>query len=82
VIDPPEGAFDLGGEDNLVDSITGIITRHPMKESELVETLTKWSPGEISETLAALEASGKAQIVLRYGIRFWSASPSYYPDTK
>lgn len=80
VIDSAVGSFDLSSEDTLVDAIIGIITRHPMKESELVETLTKWSPGEIEKTLQALQDSGRAQIVLRYGTRFWSASPSYYPD--
>jgi hypothetical protein len=27
-----------------------------------------------------LETCGRAQIIKRYGIRFWSAAPAYYPD--
>ena len=82
VIHPILGSFDLSGYGNLVDAIVGIITRHPMRESELIETLTKWSSKDVSKTLAALESSGKAQVIIRYGVRFWSASPAFYPDTQ
>lgn len=81
VISPAAGAFDLSGEENLVDAIVGIITRHPMRETELTETLAKWTRGDVIDSLKELERSGKAQIVERYGVRFWSASPSYYPKT-
>jgi wyosine [tRNA(Phe)-imidazoG37] synthetase (radical SAM superfamily) len=79
VIHPAPGTFDLGNSEDLVNAIVGIITRHPMKESELVETLMKFSPEDVVETLNRLEESGKAQIVNRYGVRFWSASPDFYP---
>ena len=36
--------------------------------------------GEVREGLADLEASGQAQAVDRYGIRFWSAVPAYFPN--
>jgi wyosine [tRNA(Phe)-imidazoG37] synthetase (radical SAM superfamily) len=80
VIHPVEGAFDLSGYDSLVDAVIGIITRHPMLEQELVRTLERWAPGDVKETLGALETTGKAQVVERYGSRFWSAAPSHYPD--
>jgi wyosine [tRNA(Phe)-imidazoG37] synthetase (radical SAM superfamily) len=79
VINPATGTFDLGGSGTLVDAIVGIITRHPMRESELIETLTQWTPGDVVETLNKLGKSGKAQIVKRYGVRFWSALPAFYP---
>ncbi len=74
------GTFDLSGEENLVDAVVGIITRHPMRDEELVEALTEWSPEDVAGTLEELEKSGQAQVVERYGVRFWSASPAYYPD--
>lgn len=80
VIHSVEGTFDLGGYDSLVDAVIGIITRHPMLEEELVHTLERWAPGDVKKTLAALEASGEAQVVIRFGSRFWSAAPSHYPD--
>ena len=82
VIHPAIGTFDLGGTESLVDAVVGIITRHPMREDELIETLNHSSPGEVSATLAKLEKSGKAQVVERFGTRFWSASPAYYPNLK
>jgi len=82
VIHPISGSFDLSGYGNLVDATIGIITRHPMRESELIETLTKWSSKDVSKTLSALESSGNAQVVIRYGVRFWSASSAFYPRTQ
>ena len=82
VIHPAIGSFDLSGAESLVDAVVGIITRHPMREDELIETLKHFSPGEVTVTLAELEKSGKAQVVERYGARFWSASPAYYPAFK
>lgn len=75
---PAIGSFDLRSDDNLVDAILSIITRHPMKESELVDALVIWSPGEVQQTLQKLLSSGKVQIVTRLGVRFWSASDAHY----
>lgn len=80
VIHPAEGSFDLSGYDNPVEALIGIITRHPMRQEELERTLERWSPGRVRQVLAELEASGQAQVVERYGVRFWSAAPSLYPD--
>lgn len=79
VVHPAEGSFDLSGYDDPVDAILTIITRHPMREAELERALSRWSPGNVRKVLADLEASSRAQVVERYGVRFWSAAPSYYP---
>jgi wyosine [tRNA(Phe)-imidazoG37] synthetase (radical SAM superfamily) len=78
VVRPAAGSFDLSGYGNPVDAILAIITRHPMRQQELERALARWSPGQVSQVLADLEASGRAQVVERYGARFWSAAPSYY----
>jgi len=80
VIQPVDGLFELGEFDDVVDAVVGIITRHPMHQEELERTLDRWSPGEVERALAKLAASGKAQIVERYGIRFWSAAPAFFPE--
>ncbi|HRQ39517.1 MAG TPA: radical SAM protein [Chloroflexota bacterium] len=80
VVHPAEGSFDLSGCDTAVDAIIGIITRHPMRQEELERALARWNPGRVQEALADLEASGQAQVVERYGTRFWSATLSRYPD--
>ena len=83
VIHPAHGAFDLSGyedgEKALLDAVVGIVTRHPMSELDLLETLQRWSSGMARQTLSKLARSGRVQVVERYGMRFWSAAPSYYP---
>jgi wyosine [tRNA(Phe)-imidazoG37] synthetase (radical SAM superfamily) len=80
VVHPSEGRFNLGGYDDPMDAIVGIITRHPMREEELIRSLDRWSPSRVSQALADLKASGRAQSIERYGVRFWSSATSYYPD--
>jgi wyosine [tRNA(Phe)-imidazoG37] synthetase (radical SAM superfamily) len=80
VVHPVEGCFDLSGYDTLVDAIVGIITRHPMRQEELERTLARWAPGQVNDALKKLEDSGQAQVVCRFGAKFWSAAPSRYPD--
>ncbi len=80
VVHPVEGEFDLRGFDTAVDAIIAIITRHPMRQEELERTLARWTPDRVQEALTDLADSGQAQVVERYGARFWSAAPSRYPD--
>ena len=79
VIHPASGSYDLSGSESLLEAVIGIITRHPMREAELIATLEHYSPDHVVTTLEALQNSGKAQVVERLGIRFWSASPAHYP---
>ena len=79
VVQSSEGTFDIGNGEHLTDAIVGIITRHPLRDEELRRALAKWSPDQVEEALAELAASGRAQIIERYGTRFWSAAESHYP---
>lgn len=79
VVQSIEGPFDFGDGEHLADAIVGIITRHPLREEELRRALAKWPPGQVEEALTELAASGRAQLIERYGTRFWSAAESYYP---
>jgi wyosine [tRNA(Phe)-imidazoG37] synthetase (radical SAM superfamily) len=78
VIHPAEGEFDLSGYDNVLDAVVGVITRHPMREPELIQALNRWTPGQVSQALAELSADARAQVVTRYGQRFWSAAGARY----
>jgi wyosine [tRNA(Phe)-imidazoG37] synthetase (radical SAM superfamily) len=80
VVHPAEGDYDLSRYENVMDAVVGIITRHPMRQDELERTLSRWSLEQVGEALADLAASGRAQIVERLGVRFWSAAHSVYPD--
>jgi wyosine [tRNA(Phe)-imidazoG37] synthetase (radical SAM superfamily) len=82
VVHPVSGTFDLSGFDSLVEAVIGIITRHPMREDELLRTLAYWSPDKVRSTLYELHNSNQAQVIERYGTRFWSAATSHFPDDK
>jgi wyosine [tRNA(Phe)-imidazoG37] synthetase (radical SAM superfamily) len=79
VVRAASGAFDLSGYDNAAEAVIAIISRHPMREEDLRLTLERWSPGQVDKALAELSAGGKAQVVERYGERFWSAAGCRYP---
>lgn len=79
IVHPVDGTFDLRGYDDVVDAIIGLIKRHPMRQEQIEKTLSEWGCEQVEQSLAELAASGQAQIVERYGTRFWSASPSFYP---
>ena len=78
VVHPASGTFDVQGED-IVDAIIHIIQRHPMRQDEIEKTLAHWAPNEVNQALEELRDSGRAQMVERYGEKFWSASPAFYP---
>jgi wyosine [tRNA(Phe)-imidazoG37] synthetase (radical SAM superfamily) len=78
LIHPTEGEFDLSGYENLLDAVVALITRHPLREQELVCALDRRAPGSVSRVLSELAATGRAQQVTRYGERFWTAGAAEY----
>lgn len=82
VVMPATGEFDLSGFTNVVDAIVAVITRHPVSENELLSALDRWQPGHVTEWLAELERSGRAQMIVRDGQRFWSCSAARYVDAR
>jgi wyosine [tRNA(Phe)-imidazoG37] synthetase (radical SAM superfamily) len=80
IIPPEAGYFNLGNPSDLKEAILNVITRHPMREDELLEALNNAAPGEAHMALESLATSGQAKVVKRYGIRFWSASSTRHPS--
>ena len=78
VVPPAGGVFDLSTYDDVMDAVIGVVTRHPMLEEEILQTLERWTPGQVKDALARLSESGKAKAVFRYGKRFWSATGAKY----
>lgn len=72
VLIPAEGVVDLSGYDHVVDAVIGVLVRHPMSEDDLIKALGRWTPEQVEQALAELTAGGRAQVVSRYGRRFWS----------
>jgi wyosine [tRNA(Phe)-imidazoG37] synthetase (radical SAM superfamily) len=82
VVHPVEGSFDLSGFDDVADAIIAVITRHPMREEELAATLARWSSDELRSALEELARAGRAQLIERYGQRFWSCAEARYVAPK
>lgn len=78
VVRSASGAVDLSGSASLPEAILGIITRHPLREADLQQTWGYWTPEQIRAALAELAASGRVQIVTRYGVRFWCAADARF----
>lgn len=60
--------------------VFGPVPCHPMRQDELERTLERWSSAHVSQALMDLKASGRAQVVERYGMQFWRTTPACYPD--
>ncbi|MCA9422021.1 MAG: hypothetical protein KC592_13450, partial [Nitrospira sp.] len=78
VVPPSGGMFDLSAYEDVMDAVIGVLTRHPMLEEEILQTLERWTPDQVEHALARLSESGKAKAVIRYGKRFWSCSDARY----
>jgi len=79
VVTPTQGKFNLNEGESMTEAIMAIITRHPMEEKQLVQTIEGKVQTEATSTLEELRTSGKAQVVERYGRRYWIAAPAYFP---
>jgi wyosine [tRNA(Phe)-imidazoG37] synthetase (radical SAM superfamily) len=81
IVHPATGVSVSGKDRTITEAILGIITRHPMREQDLIHTLANWSPLELRQALDELLISGKAQIIQRYGCQFYSAASARYQKT-
>jgi len=80
VAPPTAGKFDLGNQEHIVDTIISIITRHPMSEKQMQSALSNFSLEKQTEVINSLKASKQAQVIERFGQRFWCGSPAFFPD--
>jgi wyosine [tRNA(Phe)-imidazoG37] synthetase (radical SAM superfamily) len=80
VLSPVQGEFDLQGFEDISEAVLSIITRHPMREDELITTLQRWPGEDVYQILQNLSESGQALVVERYGVRFWTASGTKYAN--
>lgn len=70
VLHPALGRFELGGQASLPEAVEGVVTRHPMRETELLRTISSAAPDQARTLLERLEQDGRVHIVERYGVRF------------
>lgn len=78
VVHPAQSRWKLDPKQDVVETILEIITRHPLREEDVLTALSDLPSSEVVAILERLEKSGKAQIIERYGTRFWCASSSRF----
>jgi wyosine [tRNA(Phe)-imidazoG37] synthetase (radical SAM superfamily) len=78
-ITPSNVDVEMSSSDNLAETILNVITRHPMREEELLDLLGCWSSNEVHSALDSLMTRGQARIVERYGVCFWSPAGAHFP---
>jgi wyosine [tRNA(Phe)-imidazoG37] synthetase (radical SAM superfamily) len=83
IVTPAEGTFGLAKQLPVVDAIVETIRRHPMRETELIETLGRFAkqPDQVKATLEALEASGQARRHVYQGQVFWEYAGGRFAAT-
>ncbi len=53
-----------------------------MRQRRLVETLGRWEPGEVEETLARLESSGQARKRIYRSETFWEYAGGIFGERR
>lgn len=81
VITPAHGEIVIQPGEDLAEAMLNIITRHPLCEDELPAMLGQARADKALSALEKLRERKQAQVVERYGLRFWSAAGAYYPNT-
>ncbi len=81
-VSPADGNFDLSGRASIQDAVMDILTRHPVEEKILRQTIDQYTDGQADQVLENLLQSGQAQVVERFGERFWSIAKAVYSDKR
>jgi len=74
VLNPAKGEMNLGSAENLLETLSGIASRHPVQERELEAALGKLFDGDaakIHEAMGELLASGRFEKVHQGGELYW-----------
>jgi wyosine [tRNA(Phe)-imidazoG37] synthetase (radical SAM superfamily) len=79
IVHPTRGKFDISQYQDPLEGIIAIITRHPLSQPELERILEQCTPNGLDNLITRLENDPRAQVVERYGDRFWVAASSFFP---
>lgn len=79
IVTPHTLAIDADDYLDPAAAILSIVTRHPMTEVQLVQTLARWPAAEVRGAVAALLAQEEIHAVRRFGATFYAAAPAVFP---
>jgi wyosine [tRNA(Phe)-imidazoG37] synthetase (radical SAM superfamily) len=80
VLRPTAVNREAGIDGDLVDEVLAIISRHPLRELELDQMLTRWTRRQVEQTLGILRTGREIQMVERFGTSFWCAAEMVFPE--
>ena len=80
VLHPGEGILALDDPTDALETILGVIGRHPLSEAQLLRALAGLIQDEKAKVLKALENCGRAKPIQRHGSVFWVSSSARFPD--
>lgn len=78
VLEPVEVGLAPEDREHLLDLLLTVVTRHPMREQELIRLVQRRWPGRATSTLDALANDHRFQVVERLGERFWCSAGSRF----
>jgi wyosine [tRNA(Phe)-imidazoG37] synthetase (radical SAM superfamily) len=78
ILVPGELEFDADRFDSIADALIDIVSRHPMRVEEIRKMLRRWPASEVQRAFSEVEASGRVQIIERFGTRFLAAAGSRF----
>lgn len=80
IVSTISGKIELFSDDDFGEMILGIITRHPLEETLIIQMLSDLPAENVLATLKTLNKKGMAQRIERYGRLFWTSAESKYPE--
>ncbi|MGD2120466.1 MAG: radical SAM protein [Gemmatimonadota bacterium] len=79
VIHPVETTLRLSNPETALETLLGVLVRHPLSEEQLKRALALWPPEEASAFLDRLESSPEVKKTRRVGEDFWVSASAVFP---
>jgi len=80
VVRSSEGVCELPTDQSVVDAVVQVVTRHPLRRSDLENALARLEPHEVGRNMALLEKSNQLQVVVRDGTEYWVSAAAFFPE--
>ena len=80
VLHPAEGVLFLSNSESAMETLLGILARHPMSEAQMRRALVRWAPSQASAFLDSLEGSPRVKKTTRHGETFWVSREAVFPS--
>lgn len=73
VLPPLPRGIEFTASDDLGNAVLEVISRHPMEEQDLLQTIEEAGGVDARQVLEILRAQGRVHVVRHFGMRFWTS---------